>query len=117
MLILVNLAPNYFIFLSPSLLILFLLYFAFYFTNVVLCYKALCINCLEKCSINKVYYYLVNYNVHHTYFHIAVGQISHFSRISLFYNTNLRRNKKITEILKRLVSVMTNKFKQKSSKP
>lgn len=30
-----------------------------------------------------------------TYFHIAAGQVSHFSWISLFHNTNLKRNKKI----------------------
>lgn len=33
----------------------------------------------------------------YTYFHIAAGQVSHFRRISLFHNTNLRRNDNITE--------------------
>lgn len=30
-----------------------------------------------------------------TYFHIAAGQVSHFGGISLFHNTNLKRNKTI----------------------
>lgn len=32
-------------------------------------------------------------SVFYTYFHITAGQISHFSGISLFHNTNLRRDK------------------------
>lgn len=46
-----------------------------------------------------------------TYFHVAAGQISHLSRISLFHNTNLRRNKKHCSKSDKLSAETLNEFK------
>lgn len=59
------------------------------------------------CVIQSMYSCVYVY----TYFHVAAGQISHLSRISLFHNTNLRRNKKHCSESGKLSAKTLNEFK------